>query len=105
VFDYKTGKSMLIGNSIKKDIQMNAYALAIRTLYGNLPSSANLLYLRKERPLSYSVTPETLEQADQEISLLVNGVLREQFGATPSFNTCKFCDYGSLCDAKEIEED
>jgi len=32
VFDYKTGKSMLSGNTIRKDIQMNAYSLAVKAL-------------------------------------------------------------------------
>ena len=53
VFDYKTGKSMLTGKSIRKDIQMNLYSLAIEDLYGKLPASANLLYVRKEKKLSY----------------------------------------------------
>ena len=51
MFDYKTGKSMLNGNTIRTDIQMNLYSLAAK-LYGKLPKSASFLYLRKEKKVS-----------------------------------------------------
>src|SRR4029078_11959181 len=63
VFDYKTGKSMLNGNSIKSDIQMNLYSLAIQQIYGKLPLSANLLYLRKEKKLTYDVTESSVAKS------------------------------------------
>lgn len=103
VFDYKTGKSMLSGNTIRKDIQVNAYSLAVQALYGKLPSTANLLYVRKEKPIVYEVTEEGVGQSRQEMASLVNGILAEQFEPTPSFRTCKFCDYKNICEAKETE--
>jgi DNA helicase-2/ATP-dependent DNA helicase PcrA len=105
VFDYKTGKSMLNGNSIRKDIQMNGYSLAVRSLYGRLPSTANLLYMRNAKSVVYDVSDEIVDRAGQEISLLVQGILGEKFVPTPGPFICKFCDYRSICDAKEIEED
>ena len=53
----------------------------------------------------YEVTKDSVEQSEQEIGSLVNAILGEQFEPTPSFNTCKFCDYQNICEAKEIEPD
>ncbi len=105
VFDYKTGKSVLSANAIKKDIQMNAYSLAVQTLYGKLPATATLLYVRKEKPVIYQVTKDSVQQSEQGIGSLVSGILSEQFEPTPSYHTCRFCDYWNICEAKEIEED
>jgi DNA helicase-2/ATP-dependent DNA helicase PcrA len=105
VFDYKTSKSMLSGNTIKKDIQMNAYSLAVQAIYGRLPATANLLYVRNEKPVVYPVTNDTVQQSEQEVGSLTNGILSERFEPTPSYQTCKFCDYWSICEAKEIEDD
>jgi DNA helicase-2/ATP-dependent DNA helicase PcrA len=105
VFDYKTGKSTLSRNEIKEDIQMNAYSLAVQAIYGKLPATATLLYVRNEKPVVYQVTKDSVQQSEQEIGSLVNGILAEQFEPTPSYGTCKFCDYWNICEAKEIEED
>jgi hypothetical protein len=53
----------------------------------------------------YQVTKDSVEQSEQEIGSLVNGILSEQFEPTPSYQTCRFCDYWNICEAKEIEED
>ena len=103
VFDYKTGKSMLTGNTIRKDIQMNLYSLAIEDLYGKLPASANLLYVRKEKKLSYDADGESVQQSKADMVSLIEGILDENFNALPDYNTCRFCDYQSICEAKEVE--
>ena len=103
VFDYKTSKSMLSGNTIKNDFQMNGYSLAVETLYGKLPITANLLYVRKEKCIVYEVSKDSVEQSGQEMALLSKAILADQFEPTPSFGTCKFCDYQSICEAKEID--
>jgi DNA helicase II / ATP-dependent DNA helicase PcrA len=105
VFDYKTGKSTLNGNTIRSDIQMNLYSLAIEKLYGKLPQSANLLYLRKEKKLSYDAKQDSVTKSKEQMVSLIDGILNERFDPMPDFNTCRFCDYQSICDAKEIEED
>jgi DNA helicase II / ATP-dependent DNA helicase PcrA len=105
VFDYKTGKSMLNGNTIRTDIQMNLYSLAIEKLYDKLPQSANLLYLRKEKKVSYDAEQESVAKSREEMTSLIDGIMNEKFGPTPGYNTCRFCDYQSICEAKDIEED
>ena len=105
VFDYKTGKSTLNGNTIRSDIQMNLYSLAIEKLYGKLPQSANLLYLRKEKKLSYDAKQDAVAKSKEEMVSLIDGILNERFGPMPDYDTCRFCDYQSICEAKELEED
>jgi DNA helicase II / ATP-dependent DNA helicase PcrA len=105
VFDYKTGKSTLHGNTVRSDIQMNLYSLAIEKLYGKLPQSANLLYLQKEKKLSYDAEQDAVAKSKEEMISLIEGILKEMFDPKPDYNTCKFCDYQSICDAKELEED
>jgi len=34
---------------------------------------------------------------------MIEKILAESFESTPSHQTCKFCDYVSLCDKKESE--
>lgn len=105
VFDYKTSRSGLNASQIKNDIQMNAYCIAIQKLYGKLPVSASLLYLRKEEKVSYLVSPGSVEPVRKEMEALIDGILNERFDPVPDYFTCKYCDYKSICDAKEIEDE
>lgn len=105
IYDYKTGKSELNGSTIKKDIQVNAYSIGIEKKLGKFPVSVSLLYLRKEKRLPYQVTTEGVEAVKQEMMALIDGVLSERFAPTPAYFTCKYCDYQSICDAKEIDEE
>lgn len=105
VYDYKTGKSELNGSTIKKDIQVNAYSIGIQKKLGKLPISVSLLYLRKEKRLPYQVTAESVDMVKQEMITLTDGILSERFPPTPDYFTCKYCDYQSICDAKEIDEE
>lgn len=107
VFDYKTSRSTLNGSTIRSDIQMNLYSLAIQKLYGKLPLSSNLLYLRKEKRVSYEVTESSVAKSRDDITMLMDGILNGRFNPTPDYNTCRFCDYWSICEAKEeqIEEE
>lgn len=104
VFDYKTGKSSLSGKEAQEDIQMNMYALAVEKLYGKLPLAANLLYLRKENKVSNNVTAASVAECKGRMVGLVQGIISEEFPPKPAYNTCRFCDYWDICEAKELEE-
>lgn len=36
---------------------------------------------------------------------LVQGIISEEFPPKPAYSTCRFCDYWSICEAKESEEE
>lgn len=105
VIDYKTGNSQLKAYEAREDTQMNMYALAVEKLYDRLPITTSLLYLRKENKVTYEVTKDSVQEPLRRIELTISNILEERFEATPSSFTCKHCDYKSICEAREVEED
>ena len=53
VIDFKTGSKSENGNTIKEDIQMNVYALAVLKKYGKLPVRASLYYIKTNETVDY----------------------------------------------------
>jgi DNA helicase-2/ATP-dependent DNA helicase PcrA len=106
VVDFKTGSkpSSLTKNSIKEEIQMNLYCLAIRELYGKLPVRASLYYVKDDKMVDYFPTEETVGAFTDVAKTIITAVCSEQFGPTPSFQNCKFCDYSDLCEGKETAD-
>jgi hypothetical protein len=47
--------------------------------------------------------PGLVNQCINEMTSLIDGIMNEKFGPTPGYNTCRFCDYQSICEAKEVE--
>ena len=103
VIDFKTGSkpSSLTKNSIKEEIQMNLYCLAIRELYGKLPDRASFYYVKDDKMVDYFPTEETVGAFTETAKTIITAVCAEQFPPTPSFQNCKFCDYADLCEGKE----
>lgn len=46
-----------------------------------------------------------MAKSREEMTSLIDGIMNEKFGPKPDYNTYRFCDYQSICEAKEIEED
>jgi DNA helicase-2/ATP-dependent DNA helicase PcrA len=103
IVDFKTGSkpSSLMKNSIKEEIQMNLYCLAIRELYGKLPVRASLYYVKDDKMVDYYPVEETIETFTETAKEIITAVCAEQFRPTPSFQNCKYCDYADLCERKE----
>jgi DNA helicase-2/ATP-dependent DNA helicase PcrA len=62
VVDFKTGSSMESKNTIRDNIQMNVYCLAVKNKFGKLPARASLLYLKKRKMVDYVPDPQHFEQ-------------------------------------------
>jgi len=45
-----------------------------------------------------------LESKIRKCVCLIDRIMSERFDPAPFYNTCRFCDYWSICDSKEIEE-
>jgi len=99
VIDFKTGSKPgnLSKNTIREDIQMNLYSLAIREVYGKLPLKASLYYLRHNKIYDYGPTIESIGTFEARVVKLINAVCAEEFSPTPDYQTCKWCDYKDLC--------
>jgi len=103
VVDFKTGvkPSSLTKNSVLADIQLNLYSLAIREMFGKLPQRASFYYIRDNRMVDYFPTEETVGLFAETAKSIISAVCAERFGPTPSYQTCRFCDYADLCEKKE----
>jgi DNA helicase-2/ATP-dependent DNA helicase PcrA len=103
VIDFKTGSKPgnLSKNSIREDMQMNLYSLAIRELYGKLPVKASLYYLAPNKTYDYHPSVETIGTFEERVVNLINAVVSEEFSPTPDYQICKWCDYKDFCEEGE----
>jgi DNA helicase-2/ATP-dependent DNA helicase PcrA len=105
VFDFKTGYQSETKKSIKENIQMNVYCLAILEKFGALPHRASLFYVKHEKMVDYFPDSEQLEKQKTRLESMIEMVLLEQFPGSPAYQTCRFCDYEALCEEKEVRGD
>ena len=105
VIDFKTGYQSETKNSIKENIQMNVYCLAILEKFGALPHRASLFYVKHEKMVDYFPDSEQLEKQKMRLTSMIDAVLLERFPGSPAYQTCRFCDYEALCEEKEIRGD
>ena len=99
VVDYKTGKSKLSKAEARTDPQLNIYAKAVEAKYGRLPAKASLFYLELGKIVEYDITRESVAEATELITEMVNEILQEKFEATPG-SACRQCGYASICEAR-----
>jgi len=104
VIDYKTGSDKITRVTIKDDIQMNLYALGTEKLYGKLPKTTSLFYLKKDKMVVNDIDSEKVNEVKNSIEDAVKSILDEKFPANPSYSNCKFCDFWDICDEKETQE-
>ena len=104
VVDFKTGKkpSSLTRNTVKDEIQLNLYALAIFEEFGELPAEAAYLYLKETKYIPYVPTEPTIEAFQTRLSEIVGKVLAREFPAVESYD-CTRCDYKGICDVAKAE--
>lgn len=104
VIDFKTGAVYESSKSIKVDPQMNIYALGVEKQYGQLPASTSLFYLKHDKIVDNQIEESQVRKVQEEIGTTVKSILNEEFDATPSYQTCRYCEYQSICDKKENDE-
>jgi DNA helicase-2/ATP-dependent DNA helicase PcrA len=103
VVDYKTGSKKESKKSIKENIQMNVYSLAILEKFGVLPLRASFFYIKHGKMVDYFPDRENCKKQKIRMSDLINNVITEQFPAMPKYQTCRWCSYRDLCEEKEIK--
>jgi DNA helicase-2/ATP-dependent DNA helicase PcrA len=102
VIDFKTGTDRENKKSIKDNLQMNIYALAVEKIYGKLPKSTSLFYLKKDKIITNTIDPIHLREMTISMQNMVSSILKEEFKATPSHKTCRGCDYQIICNDKKV---
>jgi DNA helicase-2/ATP-dependent DNA helicase PcrA len=99
IVDYKTGKPRDVEKA-KKDLQLSAYALAAREVFDWNPVRLTFYNLQTNQAVSAPRDDKKLNKVRAEIQEAAADIRAGKFPPKPGF-WCKFCDYESICPARE----
>jgi DNA helicase-2/ATP-dependent DNA helicase PcrA len=100
VLDYKTGRPGT-QKSVNESLQLSIYALACREALGlGTPERVTLYYTEAASRMSTTRTDEQLDAAREELLALAAQIRSGDFHATPSADTCHWCDYRAICPSR-----
>jgi DNA helicase-2/ATP-dependent DNA helicase PcrA len=99
IVDYKTGRPRN-EEKAKKDVQLSVYALAAREVFDWNPARLTLHFLQTNQPVSATRDDKQLKKVRTEIQQAAADIRAGEFAAKPGF-ACRFCDYESVCPARE----
>jgi len=99
IVDYKTGRPRN-EDKARKDVQLSVYALAAREVFDWNPARLTLHFLQTNHPVSATRDDKQLKKVRAEIQEAAADIRAGEFPAKPGF-ACKFCDYESICPARE----
>ena len=99
IVDYKTGRPRN-KEKAKKDVQLSVYALAAREVFDWNPARLTLHFLQTNQPVSATRDEKQLKKVREVIQEAAADIRAGDFPARPGF-ACRFCDYESLCPARE----
>lgn len=105
VVDYKTGRSRGQAD-VDRDEQLSTYALALRSSAVRDPatgeplppaSTLSLYFTESGERRSTTRSDEQLDAHAAHVVELARRIRSGDFAATPSYNTCGWCDYHRVC--------
>ncbi len=100
VIDYKTGR-MSSQKDVAESLQMSIYALACRDALGlGTPEKVTLYFTESATRMSTTQTDADLDAARADILARTARIRGGDFAATPSADTCRWCDFRRLCPSK-----
>lgn len=97
IIDYKTGK-LRSQESVDQDMQLSMYMLAAEEQFKKPIGNLSLYFFEHD---TWVHTKREQIQIAEIITLLEktsHDIAQKEYTPTPSFDTCKYCDYISLCD-------
>ena len=100
VTDYKTGKTPTRQSEIAHDVQMNLYALAAKSIYGELPDKTMQLFVLRNKEVPNKIDEAALDKERDAILGMARAILDGKFPANPSYQGCRWCDYVQICDKR-----
>jgi len=92
VIDYKTTRHEETLNSL----QLPLYSLSMKKLFGFPPQSLSYYFLRDQSTAVWEERPERLEEAEEAVARVGEGVQAGRFPATPGL-ACRRCDVRRSC--------
>lgn len=98
VVDYKTGRVREDLRSIRNNSQVNIYAMAVRQLYGKLPVTASLFYLKDKKTITYPIVMRQDIQDHQNMLCEMTAKIQQgMFTPVSPSGKCRGCPYRKLC--------
>ncbi|MBZ5699805.1 MAG: ATP-dependent helicase [Acidobacteriia bacterium] len=99
IVDYKTGKPR-DEEKARKDMQLSVYALAAREVFDWNPVRLTFYNVQTNEAVSATRDDKKLNRVRAEIQEAAADIRAGKFPPKPGF-WCKFCDYESICPARE----
>ena len=97
IVDYKTG-NVTSQKGVDESLQLSIYALACRDVLGlGTPERVTLYFTESALRLSTTRTDDQLDAARADVLARVSRMRAGEFGATPSADACRYCDYRAMC--------
>lgn len=103
IWDYKTSKTPISENDLRKDFQLLIYDMAVQQLFGKKPKQVGLWFLRQNKKVVIKPKDEDIEKIKQDILNTINKIMDEEFEPKVGWE-CYNCDYALLCDEREKGE-
>ena len=102
VIDYKTGRTSS-QKGVDESLQLSIYALACRDALGlGTPEKVTLYFTESATRMSTTRTDEQLDAVRADILARTARIRSGDFAATPSPDTCRWCDYARLCPSRGV---
>ena len=96
IIDYKTGREK-DQSGVDTDLQLSIYAKAASDVLGHTVEKLCLYYVQKNKRIYTVRDQSSLEEMEREVGLLAERIEAEDWEATPSRETCTYCDYSGIC--------
>jgi DNA helicase-2/ATP-dependent DNA helicase PcrA len=100
LIDYKTGKAKT-ESDLREDVQLSLYQMGARESWRLETSAQSYLYVLTGEKVPVEHSEEELERVRGTVAEIADGILRQDFEPTPSYEVCSFCDYRIICPAAE----
>ena len=107
IIDYKTSSAITQEQADKRavnSLQLILYAMAYRSIFGELPSQLELRFLTPEIVVgTASATEKTLTKAREQIAETAEGIRAGRFPGEPAYQACRYCAYAAICPARRSD--
>lgn len=102
ILDFKTSdvtKDKKGLERVRQSTQMQIYALADETINGHRPIVA-LYFVESGIIARHKFSDKEIEKTKANIEHVADGIRKQDFTATPSYNQCRWCAYKDICPSK-----
>ena len=107
IVDYKSSdvtEQKAADRRARQSLQLKMYALAHRHATGRLPARVELRFLESGLAGRHVPTEADLAEAERAIIDAAAGIRARRFGATPGYQTCRYCAYNQICPSTATRE-